>query len=90
MPVSWGLTSVPQPCDARRAETLVAKWPDHGHKGRTVRHTKVTHVVRNARRVCHEAIDAGSDCWDFLSNPVLNVAAGNLFVDPPPSVAKHR
>jgi hypothetical protein len=63
VPVSWGPTSVPQPCEARRAETPVAKWPDHGHKGRTVHHDKPTHLVRNARRVCHEATDAGGDCW---------------------------
>jgi hypothetical protein len=33
--------------------------------------------------VCHEATDAGGDCWDFLGNPVLNVAADNVFFDHP-------
>jgi hypothetical protein len=90
VPVSWGPTSGPQPCDAPRAETRVTKRTDRGHKGRTVRHTQVTHLVRNAPHVCHEATDPGSAFWAFLCNPALNMAADNSFVDDPPSVAKHR
>ena len=78
----------PHPADARRAETLVDESPHHGHKGRTVRHHQVTHVVRNAPRVRHETIDAGGDCLDCLCDPALNVAADTLCVDDQPSVAE--
>ena len=56
----------PPPCDVRRAETLADESPHHRHKGGTVRHHQVTHIVRNAPCVRHTAIEAGGDCLDCL------------------------
>lgn len=51
----------PAPVDARRADTLVGESPHHRHKGGTVRHHQVPHIVRNAPWVRHEAIEVGGD-----------------------------